>query len=153
LRLEKINSKKGQENSNNKILLVDDDADIRAVLSLGLKKEGFNVDDNGDPKDALAKYKPGEYDLLLLDISMPGMNGFQLYREIRKIDKKVRVCFITAFEIHFDEFRRVFPKIHVSCFVQKPVTISKLAQAVREEFARPPPQDEEVSQPIPKAQN
>ena len=81
---------------------------------------------------------------------MPGMNGFQLYREIRKIDKKVRVCFITAFEIYFDEFRRVFPKIHVSCFVPKPVTLSKLAQVVREELARPPPQEEEVSESMPK---
>lgn len=149
MRLEKSNSENGQENSDKKILLVDDDADSRAVISLGLKNEGFNVEDNGDAKDALAKFKPGKYDLLLLDISMPGMTGFQLYREIRKIDKKVRVCFITAFEIYFDEFRRVFPKIHVSCFVPKPVTLSKLAQVVREELARPPPQ-EEVSELMPK---
>ena len=149
MRLEKSNSKNGEENSDKNILLVDDDADSRAVISLGLKNEGFNVEDNGDPKDVLAKFKPGKYDLLLLDIHMPGMNGFQLYREIRKIDKKVRVCFITAFEIYFDEFRRVFPKIHVSCFVPKPVTLSKLAQVVREALALPPPQ-EEVSQPMPK---
>ncbi|WP_187147440.1 response regulator [Candidatus Nitrososphaera gargensis] len=73
----------------------------------------------------------------MLDIRMPLMNGFELFKNIRKIDRKVKVCFITAFEIYFDEFRRVFPKIDVSCFVRKPITINQLAKIVREELARP----------------
>ena len=62
------------------------------------------------------------------------MNGFELYRELKARDSKIRVCFITAFEVYYDEFRRVFPKIKVTCFVRKPITISALAKTVREEI-------------------
>lgn len=127
-----------------KILVVDDESDITTIIKKGLEIEGFEVDGSGNPIEVLAKYKPGSYDLLILDIKMPNMTGFDLYREIRKLDKKVKVCFITAFEIYFDEFRRVFPKIHVSCFIQKPVTISQLAKAIRDELARPIIEDEPV---------
>jgi two-component SAPR family response regulator len=78
------------------------------------------------------------------------MNGFELYREIRKLDPQVRVCFITAFEIYFDEFKRVFPKINVSCFIRKPVTIAQLARAVRDELARPLLQVDEQAASHPK---
>lgn len=133
-----------------RILIVDDEEDIRTILSKGLEREGFSVDTRGDPVELLRSYKKGTYDLLLLDIRMPGMTGFELYREIRKIDPKVRVCFITAFEIYFDEFKRIFPKINVSCFIRKPVTISQLAAAVREELARPAVQEDEQAASHPK---
>ena len=81
---------------------------------------------------------------------MPKMTGFELYREIRKIDPKVRVCFITAFEIYFDEFKKIFPKIHVSCFVRKPVTVKELARLVREELARPEMELEEQTAKLKK---
>jgi DNA-binding response OmpR family regulator len=119
-----------------RILVVDDEADIAFIIKKGLEKEGFKVEAKQDPKKALKEYEPGKYDLLLLDIRMPGMTGFELYKEIRKIDRKVKVCFITAFEIYFDEFKKVFPKIHVSCFIRKPVTISQLGKAIREELNR-----------------
>jgi two-component system, OmpR family, response regulator ChvI len=124
------------------ILIVDDEADIRMVLTKGLQAEGFVVDSNGDPEDVQKNFKLGSYDLVLLDINMPKMNGFQLFRAIRKVDPKVRVCFITAFEVYFDEFRRVFPKIRVSCFIRKPVTIKQLAEAVRTELNRPELEEE-----------
>jgi DNA-binding response OmpR family regulator len=126
-----------------KILIVDDEEDILKVLQEGLQGEGFVVDISSKPLKVLENYKPGLYDLLLLDIRMPLMNGFELYRNIRKIDRKVKVCFITAFEIYFDEFRRVFPKIDVSCFVRKPITINQLARIVREELARPIQEEDE----------
>jgi two-component system catabolic regulation response regulator CreB/two-component system response regulator ChvI len=119
-----------------RILIVDDEIDILAVIRRGLELEGFEVDTNNNPLDVLKNYVPGKYDLLLLDIRMPQLNGFELYRKIRETDTKVKVCFITAFEIYFDEFRRVFPKIHVSCFIHKPITISQLAKAIREELTR-----------------
>ncbi|MRN40550.1 MAG: response regulator [Nitrosopumilales archaeon] len=53
--------------------------------------------------------KEGSYDLLIIDIVMPEMDGFSLYEEIRKIDNKVKVCFITAFEINYQALRAVFP--------------------------------------------
>ena len=117
-----------------RILVVDDEEDIRTVLSKGLEKEGFSVEASGDPVELLKSYQKGSYDLLLLDIRMPGMTGFELYREIRKIDPKVRVCFITAFEIYYDEFRRVFPKLKVDCFVRKPVSLEELANIMRREL-------------------
>lgn len=125
-----------------RILIVDDEPDIRFVLSKGLQAEGFSVDSSGDPEQVVETFKAGMYDLLLLDIKMPKMTGFELFREIRKVDQKVRVCFITAFEIYFDEFKRVFPKIHVSCFIRKPVTVKQLAEAVRTELGRPELQEE-----------
>lgn len=135
-------SKNTENELKKRILVVDDEADIAFIIKKGLEKEGFAVDTEQDPKKALANFKPGLYDLLLLDIRMPGMSGFELYREIRKIDPKVKVCFITAFEMYFDEFKRVFPKIHVSCFIHKPITISQLAKAVHDELARIPQEEE-----------
>ena len=138
-----MTSKNIPEEDRLRILVVDDEADIGTVIKKGLEIEGFEVDTEQDPRNVLANFKQGSYELLLIDVKMPGMNGFELYREIRKIDSKVRVCFITAFEMYFDEFKRVFPKIHVSCFIHKPVTISQLAKAVREELARPQQQEAE----------
>lgn len=133
-----------------KILVVDDEQDILKVIQKGLQLEGFNVDANKDPLDALKKYVPGKYDLLLLDIRMPGLSGFELYRRIRELDGKVKVCFITAFEMYFDEFKRVFPKIHVSCFVHKPITIGQLAKVVREELTRQIEEEPTIRQVKPK---
>jgi CheY-like chemotaxis protein len=119
-----------------RILVVDDEQDIALVIKRGLEQAGFDVETFTSPKQALDGYKPGQYDLLLLDINMPEMNGFELFRNIKKKDGKVKVCFITAFEIYYDEFRRVFPKLHVNCFIRKPATIAELAKAVHEELAR-----------------
>ena len=138
-----------------RILIVDDEPDIATVLKKGLQHEGFQVDANTKPLDVLKNYAAGIYDLLLLDVRMPGMNGFELYKEIRKIDRKVKVCFITAFEMYFDEFRRVFPKINITCFIRKPITISQLAQLVREELLKPFQEEDEPApaQTLPGEQN
>jgi two-component system catabolic regulation response regulator CreB/two-component system response regulator ChvI len=65
---------------------------------------------------------------------MPKMNGFELYREIAKIDKDVKVCFMTAFEIYYDDFKRLFPKLSLSCFANKPVSIHSLADLLYAEL-------------------
>ena len=119
---------------SNRILIVDDEDDITTVLKRGLEAEGFEVDAYNDPLLALHNYKQNAYDLALIDISMPKMNGFELFRELRARDSKIKVCFITAFEVYYDEFKRVFPKLKVTCFVRKPVTISVLAKTIREEI-------------------
>lgn len=135
-----------EEQRKRRILIVDDEADILFVIRKGLEREGFEVDTKQDPTKALSEFRPGYYDLLLFDIRMPTMTGFHLYREIRKLDAKVKVCFITAFEIYFDEFKKVFPKIHVNCFIRKPVTIQQLARAVHEELARSAEEQEQQQQ-------
>ena len=62
------------------------------------------------------------------------MNGFRLYRELRKLDENTKICFITAFEIYYDEFRKMFPKVRVDCFVHKPIRLEQLAKTIREEI-------------------
>lgn len=69
-------------------------------------------------------------DILLSDIKMPHLNGFELYSKIRGIDKEIRVCFITAFHIYYDEFRELFPKLDVRCFANKPISIEELNSSI-----------------------
>lgn len=110
-----------------RVLIVDDEKDITSSLKLGLAHRGFQVDVYNDPVEALANYKPGSYDLIILDIRMPKMNGFEFFREVKKLDKSVKVCFLTAFEVYTDEFRKLFPNMRVEGFLRKPITISELA--------------------------
>jgi DNA-binding response OmpR family regulator len=137
-----LNPKNSEEDHDKRtikrVLIVDDEADILFVIKKGLQREDFEIITQQDPTKALAEFKPGYYDLLLLDVRMPNMTGFELYREIRKIDAKVKICFITAFEIYFDEFKKVFPKINVSCFIRKPVTIEELTGVLHEQLVHAP---------------
>jgi CheY-like chemotaxis protein len=78
---------------------------------------------------ALSNFKPGLYDLLLLDIKMPKMDGFELYQKMRKIDRKVRVCFLTASELFYDKYRRRldgYPTLDRENFIQKPYRSEEL---------------------------
>jgi two-component SAPR family response regulator len=68
---------------------------------------------------------------------MPHLNGFELYSKIRDVDKEIRVCFITAFHIYYDEFRELFPRLGVRCFANKPISIDKLVELIREELSLP----------------
>lgn len=109
---------------------MDDEKDITSSLKLGLAHKGFTVDVYNDPVDALANYKPGTYDLIILDIRMPKMNGFEFFREVKKVDESVKVCFLTAFEVYTDEFKRLFPNMKIEGFLRKPITISELATQI-----------------------
>lgn len=121
-----------------KILIVDDEPDITLVFKLGLEKYGFGVDYYNNPITALSNYKSGTYDLLLVDIRMPLMNGFELYKEIRKLDEKVKVCFMTAFDINYEDFEKAFPTMALRHFIKKPITIEnlkdELAQKINEDY-------------------
>jgi two-component system, OmpR family, response regulator ChvI len=117
-----------------RILLVDDEPDITITLKMGLEcNEGnqFEVDTFNDAIEGLSNYKADHYDLLLLDIKMPNMNGFELYREIRKRDDKVKICFLTAFEDYNDEFKKIFPKLDAESFASKPISIYDLAKRIK----------------------
>jgi two-component system, OmpR family, response regulator ChvI len=118
----------------NRILIVDDEPDIAQVLKMGLEDNGFAVEAYNDPLDVILNFKADSYDLLLLDIKMPKMTGFELYNKLRQIDEKAKICFITAYELYYDEFKRVFPKIKVECFIRKPVSINNLARVIKDEL-------------------
>jgi len=115
-----------------KIFLVDDEPDIANSLRLGLERKGFIVDVFTDPTEALAKYKPHYYDLLLMDIRMPKLSGFELVREIRKVDQDSEVWFLTAFEVYYEEFKKMFPDLDVKNFIRKPVSLNELATRIME---------------------
>ncbi|MFL6321451.1 MAG: response regulator [Nitrososphaeraceae archaeon] len=121
-----------------RILVVDDEVDITLSIKTVLEGDQFQVDSFNDPVAAFNNFKAGFYDLLILDIKMPKMNGFQLYREIKNIDDKVKVCFLTALsEMHdYEEFKReVFPKAGERYFIQKPVENQTLLKRLNEIIA------------------
>jgi DNA-binding response OmpR family regulator len=115
-----------------RVLIVDDQVEITDALQEGLERRGFEVDAFNDPRAALAEFKPSTYGISILDIRMPTMNGFELYREMRKIDGKANVCFLTAFDVHKDEFERLFPDVKAKAFLTKPVTIESLTARLNE---------------------
>ena len=88
---------------NKRVLLLDDEPDHNLTLKMILEENGFKVDSFTDPLSALQNFKEqdGMYDMIILDIKMPEMNGFELYRQIKKIDNKVKVCFLTASEMYY----------------------------------------------------
>jgi DNA-binding response OmpR family regulator len=116
-------------------MIVDDEPDITNTFKAGLERAGFTIDAFTDPQAALDHFKPDYYDLVITDIKMPRLNGFELYRELKKKDHKIKVAFITAFEMYASEFRKVMPEIDVECFIRKPIQISDLVARVREELS------------------
>jgi CheY-like chemotaxis protein len=119
-------------NGNNRILIVDDDKDIATFFKLALDRAGFVTDIFHNPQSALTSFKKGAYDLLLLDINMPQMTGFELYKKISQIDGDVKVCFVTAFEEYYTEFKSEFPNLEEGkCYIKKPVGMDYLINAVK----------------------
>jgi two-component system, OmpR family, response regulator ChvI len=161
-------SNREEENlSSYTILIVDDEPDIISFYKSALEEEArFKVDAFNDPLEALSKlkeiysYSPNisstasikkPYDLMLLDIRMPKMNGFELYREIKKIVKKsksqkeeeekedIKICFITAYDVYYEQLKQEFPKIGndvvVGCYIKKPINASDLIRRIKQELS------------------
>ena len=120
-----------------RILVVDDEASITRVCKIALEESGFEVDIFNDPKQVLRNYKRARYDLMLLDFKMPGISGFELYREIKKIDDKARAIFMTAFEPYENEALKEFLSIKCN-LLKKPFEMSELVSSVRKEFSHEP---------------
>ena len=114
---------------NKRVLLVDDEPDLNLTLKITLEENGFKVDSFTDPLLALQNFKEqaaGMYDMIILDIKMPEMNGYELYRQIKKIDDKAKVCFLTAGELDYDAYEDIFNTFEVKCFIQKPIENKEL---------------------------
>jgi CheY-like chemotaxis protein len=119
------------------ILIVDDDPDITKTFCLVLEDSGlYQVDTYNDPLTALQNFSPNFYDLALLDIQMPNMNGFELSEKIEKIDNKVKVCFISAFDVEDKALREKYPSLQIKCFLPKPISVSNLIKRLETELLR-----------------
>jgi CheY-like chemotaxis protein len=124
-------------NNNNKkkrILIVDDEIDINYTFETVLKENGFMVDSFDSPVLALNNFKAGLYDLVLLDIKMPAMDGFKLYEEMKKIDNKFKVCFLTASEMFYEQYRPAHSIItgEDHPVIQKPIKNEELIRQINE---------------------
>jgi DNA-binding NtrC family response regulator len=128
-----------QYHMTTRILIIDDEPDITLAFRKALRDKGFEeVETVNDPILALKNFKAGSYDLLIIDIVMPEMYGFELFEGIRKIDNKVKVCFITAFGVNYQALRAVFPSAtttdDLGCFIRKPVDVDNLIKHIEAEL-------------------
>jgi DNA-binding response OmpR family regulator len=122
---------------NSRILFVDDEPDLTQVSRLALEYHGFKVDSFNDPHLALSKYRPGSYDLVILDIKMPKMDGFELYHEIKKKDNNANICFLTASELYYEEFRKKeYCALDRNLFIRKPIENEELVKQITKMIKR-----------------
>ncbi|MGC2571250.1 MAG: response regulator [Candidatus Nitrosopolaris sp.] len=132
---------KEQERFWKRILIVDDDVDITVTFKTAIEDNNktmltkkIEVHTSNNPVIALSEFKPNFYDLLLVDINMPHMNGFELSEKILAIDINVRVCYMSSAEINRDGLREIYPSLSLGCFIGKPMTIDYLLERVRSEL-------------------
>jgi len=117
---------------SNRILILDDDMDSNITVEAVLQDNGFKVDSYEDPILALENFKSYFYDLVILDIKMPQMDGFVVYNEIKKLDNRIKVCFLTASEIYYEINTDSFSSVDVKYFIRKPIENEELINRVHQ---------------------
>jgi DNA-binding response OmpR family regulator len=125
-----------------RILIIDDDPDVTTTFKVGIENSNNYADDSktievytyNDPLTALSEFESNFYDLVLIDINLPNMNGFQLCEKILHLDINVRVCFMSNGEINREALREIYPAISLGCFMRKPVTIDNLVKRIKSEL-------------------
>jgi DNA-binding response OmpR family regulator len=119
------------EELKGRIMVVDDESDLTLFYKMSLEFHGFEVDTFNDPRKALSNFKPNYYNLVVLDIKMPGIDGFELNNELQKIDDKVNVCFLTASELYYKEFRKEeYCALDKELFIRKPIENEELIKEI-----------------------
>jgi len=114
-----------------RILIVDDEDDITFSFKRILEIHGFEVDAFNDSSLALSKFKTNYYDIALLDIKMPNLDGFDLYKKIKEMDNNIRICFLTASEAYYQQFRKKdFYELSRDLFIQKPIELEELLKRI-----------------------
>ena len=114
-----------------KILIVDDEDDITSSFKRILEIHGFEVDAFNDSVLALSKFRANYYDIALLDIKMPYIDGFDLYNKIKEMDNNIRICFLTASEAYYQQFReKDYSQLSRDLFIQKPIELEELLKRI-----------------------
>jgi DNA-binding response OmpR family regulator len=115
-----------------RILLMDDEDDVILAMKLVLEENGFKVDSFTDASGALENFTTGLYDLVILDVKMPGMSGFSSYKKIRELDDKVTICLLTAAdELYYESLKKCYPSIDENCIIPKPVDNDSLIRKIK----------------------
>ncbi|MFL6509013.1 MAG: response regulator [Nitrososphaeraceae archaeon] len=128
-------SLESDNNARKKILIVDDEPDVTFTIKVILTSNGYEVDAFEDTEEALANFRKEAYFLAFLDIKMPKMNGFDLYKKLLEIDTQLKVCFLTAlgeFDDYYKQYKKedVAPVWGIRHIVRKPIDNSKLLEEV-----------------------
>jgi DNA-binding NtrC family response regulator len=125
-----------EPSSNKTILLVDDEPDVLFAVKLALERGGFIVHGYENPEKALSEYSPGKYDLLIVDIKMPYMNGLEFGAKIRQADPRARICFLTAINdlTAYSDYYKKCSSIpgETIAFTQKPIENNVLLEIARQ---------------------
>ena len=115
-----------------RIMVVDDEDDLILFYRMSLEYYGFEVETFNDPRRALSSFKPDYYDLIILDIKMPHIDGFELYREIKEVDPNANACFLTASELYYKEFRtKEYSALDKELFIRKPIENEELIREIK----------------------
>jgi DNA-binding response OmpR family regulator len=115
-----------------KVMIIDDDSDITLAFKTGLRIDGVAVQTFNDPKEAVESFRQDECGLVITDMRMPHMNGFEVYRAIKAMRPDVPVWFLTAFEITSLEMGKMFPDLAVEKLLKKPISIIELKRLILE---------------------
>ena len=121
-----------KQSSQNSILVVDDELDIVTLIKRSLQNHGFNTLDFTDPLMALEHFQNNSksFAMVISDIRMPSMNGYELIRKIKAIHPTIKTILISAFEINKNEFSKVMPSVKIDGFIAKPVSLKELVNIV-----------------------
>ena len=115
-----------------RILVVDDEYDISLTIKVVLEGNGFEVDSFTDASEALENFRTGIYDLVIVDVKMPVIDGFSFYEKIKKLDGKVIICFLTAaHDTYYEILKKNYPSINENCVIYKPVDNETLLRRIK----------------------
>ena len=122
-----------QQKASSSVLLIDDDKDVLTVLKRSLELKGMNTYGFSNPILAVEHFRnnAANYDIVVTDIRMPDMNGFEVARAVKEVRPDIKIAFITAFEINKSEFEKVLPSTKVDAFIAKPVKLGTFVERIK----------------------
>jgi DNA-binding NtrC family response regulator len=121
----------------NNIIVIDDDVGTALFFKICLEDEGHHVSIYNDPNSLLEEFEPGIYDLLITDIRMPRINGFELASRIRIMDRKIRICLATAFEEYYQSIIKSYSDLSFNCIIRKPINKHSFLEIIESRLSEP----------------